>query len=293
MLRFLPPPPYSLSSKADFTYAQISIFHKSSSSESVKYSKMQPKITIITVTFNSEQYLEDTITSVINQTYPFIEYIIVDGQSTDGTLELIKKYEPRITQWISEPDKGIADAMNKGIAMASGEFILFLHSDDYLLETNSIETAVNFMDENNDIFAFSIFFQIKSSLHKQKSVWNPLFNFKTKLFHQGVFCRRDLFDNIGLFDIQLQIAMDYDFFLRAYRKNCHVKLINEYIVTIMRDTGISSKKDWLSLEKRFSEEKKVHFKNCNSIIGKGFYHLYWLLYLPYQRLKYAWSVNFK
>jgi len=252
-------------------------------------SKIQPKITIVTVTLNSEQYLENTITSVVNQTYPFIEYIIVDGQSTDGTFDIIKKYEHRISQWISEQDRGIADAMNKGIAMASGDFILFLHSDDYLLEKNSVEKVVSFMDGNNDIFAFSILFQTKSTLYKHKSVWNPLFNFKTKLFHQGVFCRRDLFDNIGLFDIQFQIAMDYDFFLRAYRKNCPVKLINNS-VTVMRDTGISSKKDWLSLEKRFSEEKKVHFKNCNSIIAKGVYRLYWLLYLPYRRLKSAWGV---
>jgi len=123
---------------------------------------MQPKITIITITLNSEQYLENTITSVINQTYRFIEYIIVDGQSTDRTLDIIKKYKQQVNKWISEPDSGIAAAMNKGIAMASGEFILFLHSDDYLLEENSIEKAINFMNSSEDIFAFNILFKMRT-----------------------------------------------------------------------------------------------------------------------------------
>jgi len=252
-------------------------------------SKMQPKITIVTVTLNSEQYLEDTITSVVNQTYPFIEYIIVDGQSTDGTFDIIKKYKHGINQWISEPDSGITEAMNKGIAMASGEFILFLHSDDYLLDTNSVEKAVSFMDGNEEIFAFSILFKTQSATIYSKSSWNGLFNFKTKLFHQGVFCRRDLFDKIGLFDTQFKIAMDYDFFLRAYRNQCRVKILKNLTVTLMRDTGISSRRDWNSLRKRFTEEKQVHYKNSRTILDKVIYFLYWQLYLPYRYLKYVWQ----
>ncbi len=246
---------------------------------------MQPKITIVTITLNSERYLEDTITSVVNQTYPLIEYVIIDGQSTDSTLEIIKKYEHHITQWTSEADSGIADAMNKGITMASGEFILFLHSDDYLLERTSIEKAVKFMDGHHDIFAFDTLFKTSSICFSRKPSWNWLYNFKAKLIHQGVFCRRDLFSRIGAFDTRFKVAMDYDFFLRAYRKKCKVKLVKDYTITLMRDTGIGSKTDWISLTKRFAEEKKVHDKNCRSIFGKAVYGVYWRLYLPFRRLK--------
>ena len=90
----------------------------------------KPKITIVTITYNAERYLEQTITSVIEQTYTNREYIVVDGNSSDGTLDIIKKYESEIDNWISEPDNGIADAMNKGIDLATGDYILFLHSDD-------------------------------------------------------------------------------------------------------------------------------------------------------------------
>jgi len=249
---------------------------------------MQPKITIITVTLNSEQYLENTITSVINQTYPFIEYIIVDGQSTDRTLDIIKKYEHFITRWISEPDSGITEAMNKGIAMASGDFILFLHSDDYLLEENSIEKAINFMNNSNeDIFAFSVVFSQENCTQKIiPRGWNWLINLKIPFCHQGVFCKARLFNELGLFDTHFAIDADYDFFLRAYRKQYRTKIVKDLSITVMRDTGISSKKDWHSLRKRFAEEKQVHYKNSHTFLTKIIYFLYWQLYLPYRYLKY-------
>lgn len=250
-----------------------------------------PLITIITVTLNSERYLEDTIKSVIQQTYPLIEYIIVDGQSSDGTLDIVKKYAPKIHRWISEPDSGITEAMNKGIAMASGDFILFLHSDDYLFENNSIEKAVRFMNENIDIFAFSILFKTQNKTISSKSSWNWLFNFKTQLFHQGVLCQRNLFHKIGLFDTQFKIAMDYDFFLRAYRKQCSIKIIEDFSLTVMRDMGISSRKDWNSLSKRFAEEKRVHYKNTHTFLGRAMYFTYWQLYLPYRRIRYLLKRN--
>jgi len=119
-----------------------------------------------------------------------------------------------------------------------------------------------------------------------KSSWNWLFNFKTKLFHQGVFCRRDLFNKIGLFDTQFQIAMDYDFFLRAYRKQYRTKIVKDLSITVMRDTGISSKKDWHSLRKRFAEEKQVHYKNSHHFLHKIMYAVYWQLYLPYRWIRF-------
>jgi len=104
--------------------------------------------------------------------------------------------------------------------------------------------------------------------------------------HQGVFCKAHLFNTLGLFDTRFSIDADYDFLLRAYGKKHHAKVIN-YSIAVMRDTGISSRKDWHSLRKRFAEEKLIHYKNNHSFISKIIYFVYWQLYLPYRYLKYV------
>ena len=174
------------------------------------------KISIITIALNAERYLEQTIASVVNQTYSNREYIIVDGGSTDGTLDIIKKYESEIDNWISEPDKGIADAMNKGIDLATGDYILFLHSDDYLVNSSVLERASEYLGDRFDIF----FFQVLHDIHGQNQVsrnrplgW--LTNFKMGSCHQGQLCSIKLFQRIGKFDTSFKIDMDYDFILRA------------------------------------------------------------------------------
>jgi glycosyltransferase involved in cell wall biosynthesis len=103
--------------------------------------KSNNTISVITVVYNGQDYLEETIQTVLKQTYQNKEYIIIDGGSLDDTVEIIKKYEDSIDYWISEPDNGIADAMNKGLKVAQGDYILFLHSDDYFLENNTLEKA--------------------------------------------------------------------------------------------------------------------------------------------------------
>ena len=113
----------------------------------------QPKVSIITVCFNSAKTIRDTIESVINQTYKNIEYIIVDGGSTDGTIDIIKEYEPYIAKWVSESDDGIYDAMNKGIMMSTGEIIGLVNSDDFL-ELEAIKNVVKtyLKNINGDVF---------------------------------------------------------------------------------------------------------------------------------------------
>jgi len=242
------------------------------------------KITIITVCFNSEKYIEDCITSIVSQTYSNIEYIIVDGGSTDGTVDLIKKYEYGITKWISEKDKGIADAMNKGIRFATGDYILFIHSDDYLLNQTSISDAVKIMYFNADFNAFAILSGNRfKNIEKTSEKFSFNFYLKTKIMHQGCFCSRSVFDMLGLFDVHFKIAMDYDFFFRAYRHGCSIRCFN-FPISFMRDTGISSRKDWASLKLRFMEEQKVHYKNCKKNL---IYRLYWFLYPKYRYLRCA------
>jgi len=243
-----------------------------------------PLISIITVVKNQETYLEYCIKSVIQQTYKDIEYIIIDGKSNDNTLNIINKYRKDITFWVSEADNGIADAMNKGLKHAKGEFVLFLHADDYLIDSNCIKNAVNKIDNEIDIAAFGILFETAQNKIPRYSTWNAGMYLKTKIVHQGVLCKKQLFEEIGYFDTKLKIAMDYDFFLRCYlNKNVKIKQLN-YILTVMRDTGISSKKDWKTLKKRFEEEKIVHFKNCQNRVGKICYHFYWIFYIPYRFL---------
>lgn len=246
---------------------------------------MKPIISVITVTYNAAKYLEQTIQSVLNQTYKNIEYIIVDGGSTDRSLEIINKYKHRIDYFVSEKDDGIADAMNKGVALAIGEYVIFLHADDYFENDSSLEKALEFLEEKTDILACNIEFGKQLKIYKPRgfSFWT---NFKQGICHQGTFCRRLLIEELNGFDKQFRIAMDYDFFLRAYRNRARLSKA-PVVLTVMRDTGISSRRDWENLKKRFDEERRVHEKNCMSFFMSILYKLYWFLYLPYRYMLYV------
>jgi len=249
------------------------------------------KISIITITLNAERYLGQTIPSVVNQTYSNREYIIVDGGSTDGTLDIIKKYESEIDNWISEPDKGIADAMNKGIDLATGDYILFLHSDDYLVNSSVLERASEYLGDRFDIF----FFQVLHDIHGQNQVSSNrplgwLTNFKMGSCHQGQLCSRKLFQRIGKFDTSFKIDMDYDLILRAYRAGASCNSVNMPLA-VMRLIGISSRTDWKSLRERFDEERRVHFKNCTTIWMRLLYVFYWMMYLPYRKSLHTLNPN--
>ncbi len=245
----------------------------------------KPKMTIITVSCNAEAFIEHTIRSVAAQTYPNIEYIVIDGASTDGTLDVIKKHEDEITKWTSEPDRGIADAMNKGWMMASGDFVLFLHADDYLIDDSIIESAVQHMLGDHDIYAFGVYFSRNGRFEYRYSKgfdWHT--NRRIGMCHQGMVCRRDLFEEVGPFDTSFKIAMDYDFLLRAYRRDKSLKVI-DMPLAVMRDTGISSRTDWPSRRELLLEMKSVHYKSCNGLLMRVVYFLFWQAYFPYWRLQ--------
>ena len=113
--------------------------------------KLQPTFSIITVTFNAEKFLERTILSVLGQTYPRIEYILVDGASKDGTLAIVENYAPRIDKWVSEPDAGLYDAMNKGMKMASGDYICFLNAGDSFYEPETLQKMVDSIQSQSEL----------------------------------------------------------------------------------------------------------------------------------------------
>ncbi len=252
--------------------------------KNIQSNSIIPKVSVITVSLDSEKYIESAIQSVLHQTFANVEYLIVDGGSTDGTLDIIRKYEQHIHRWISEPDAGIADAMNKGLSMATGEYVIFLHSDDYFIDKNSLSRASEYLHSGAEIFLFNIYLEKDGSrtLRRPRG-FNWWMNLKTGIFHQSTICKRSLFDTIGSFDTSLKIAMDYDFFLRAYRSGIMAEKI-DIAISVMRLVGISSQLNWSALEKRFHEERTVHLKNCNGIFMLILYKIFWYVYPKYRKI---------
>lgn len=190
------------------------------------------KISIITATYNSAQTLGYTIESVIRQTYPDIEYIIVDGASTDDTQQIVKRYEPQLRgkmKWLSEKDHGIYDAMNKGIQMATGDIVGILNSDDYFTSDDIIEQMASaFHDESIDAVYGDIHFirngqPDKCIRYYSSKRFSPVWlRFGFMPAHPSFYCRRKIFKKAGLYKTDYQIGSDYEMMVRLFMKH-HIK----------------------------------------------------------------------
>ena len=207
-------------------------------------------ITIITVTYNSESTINDTIISVLNQSYNDIEYIIVDGCSKDRTVDIIKEYEPKFKgrlKWISEKDKGIYDAMNKGIRMATGDIIGILNSDDFFTSNDVISTVYETFEKYNpDAIYGDIHFVNDSNLNKtvryysSKIFRRELMRFGFMPAHPSFYIKRECFDKFGLYNTSYKIAADFEFLLRTiFIGNIKTIYIPKDFVT-MRTGGAST-----------------------------------------------------
>lgn len=203
-----------------------------------------PKISVITVCYNSVKTIEQTILSVINQSYPNIEYIIIDGGSTDGTVNIIKKYESKIAFWESSPDKGIYDAMNKGIKIATGDYIATLNSDDWYYDSNVIQDIVNVINSNSniDIIHGSINIcdidgNIRYTILGDKEPWKNIQKYMP-VWQPTMFVKRELYEKYGFYDLNYKIAADYEFIFRVINK-CNFYCLDK-IITNMRDGGVSN-----------------------------------------------------
>ncbi len=179
------------------------------------------KISIITVCYNSEQFIKSAIDSILSQTYNDIEYIIVDGASNDKTVEIIKSYGNKITKFISEPDKGIYDAMNKGIKMSSGEIVAILNSDDFYTDNNVIrDIATAFSDNSIDGIYGNLLVVYRDNIDKIKRRYEAK-KFRVKSLEYGImpghatiFLKRNLFEKYGLYKTNYKIAADFDLLVR-------------------------------------------------------------------------------
>lgn len=178
--------------------------------------KVDPKISIVTICYNSVKYIEKTIRSVLSQTYPNIEYIIIDGGSTDGTKEIIEKYSSKISYWCSEKDNGIYDAMNKGIKKATGEWINFMNSGDCFASENALANAMAKKIEDNIcvVYCDAIYdygdYEIKYVCNRLKDI-----TYKMVFCHQSCLIRTSIHKERP-FNLKYKVAGDYDFFYNLY-----------------------------------------------------------------------------
>lgn len=215
-------------------------------------------VSVITIAFNGAAHIEHTIKSVLSQSHKNIEYIVVDGGSTDGTLDIIKKYEDKIDYWVSEKDRGISDAMNKGVALASGDIIGMIHADDWY-EAGAVESAVNAIFKTGagvvcadlryykDGVPYFIGKSAPGALYKTMSVWHPT-----------VFVCADIYKSAGVFDLKYKSGMDYDLLLRFKMKGITI-VKEDKIFANMRAGGISDQ----SWRRMLNEEYMI--KKANGI----------------------------
>lgn len=179
----------------------------------------RPLISIITIVYNNERGIEKTISSVINQTYNNIEYIIIDGGSNDQTVPIIKKYNDKIDYWISEPDNGIYNAMNKGIKVAKGEYLNFMNSGDTFTKNTIIEEIMNLKEENDAIIYGNIIkcykYHTQRSCGITKSKPDIVDFYKNTIHHQSAFIKKELFNKYGLYEEKYKLASDWLFFIIA------------------------------------------------------------------------------
>ena len=240
-------------------------------------SKKKPLISIITVVFNGKQHLEETIQSVLNQTYDNVEYIIIDGGSTDGTLDIIKKYEDKIDYWGSEKDNGISDAFNKGIAYASGEIIGIINSDDwYDIDALSYVAKVFLTHPECEVLCGSMKLyteEVWRVLHSRpRLLWTGM-----TVVHPATFVRAKVYRSFGLFDVTLKYAMDYDLLLRFYTSSVKFFACEHYILSNMRSGGVAN-------------THRIEAYNEVITIAKR-YNFYVVIYIMYSIRKIVWNAK--
>lgn len=213
----------------------------------------QPVLSVITVVYNNVANIERTIKSVINQTYPAIEYVIVDGDSTDGTKDLIQKYQDRVAKFVSEKDQGIYDAMNKGLRLATGEYVLFMNSGDEIYAPTTVEKVFS-SEPDADIYygETEMYDSTGNNLGVRRHQTPDAFTWKSfkygmSISHQAIYIRRSI---TAPYDLNYQLSSDIDWIIRAARKARKIvntrMLVAKYLVG-----GMSKQRHRESLSERF------------------------------------------
>lgn len=215
----------------------------------------QPLVSVITIVYNGDKHLEQTIQSVLNQTYPHIEYIIIDGGSTDNTVSIIEKYSHRLAYWISEKDNGISDAFNKGISKANGEIVGIINADDWY-ETDAVENVASTI-KNYDVAYGNMMYWKNGEKDMVVHGRHDYLKHEMTLNHPTVFVKKYCYDQHGLFNNNIKFAMDYDLLLRFLKKGCSFIHI-PFVLANMRWEG-KSDQQWYGACKETWEIKNKYF----------------------------------
>jgi len=219
-----------------------------------------PILSVITVVYNNVDHVERTLLSVLNQTYPHIEYIVIDGASADGTLEVIEKYKDRIAKLISEPDNGIYDAMNKGLTHATGEYVLFMNSGDEIYAPETVANIFAIADNADIYYGETEMINDKGESLGQRRHKAPAsftwrsFKYGMSVSHQAIYIKRAL---VEPYDPQYQLSADIDWIIRAAKKAKTIVNVNQYVAKYLVG-GMSKAKHRQSLQERFDIMKRYY-----------------------------------
>ena len=241
------------------------------------------KFSIITVNYNNKKGLQDTIESVISQTYRDYEFIVIDGGSTDGSREIIEQYSSNIDYWVSEPDKGIYNAMNKGIERSHGSIIGIVNSDDWL-EPDALEKVnqayISNKRDNNTLYCGGIIFHTTQGAKRYLKADKEVFLKNTRYYvlagirHPATFVPSDVYKKIGTFDERIKIAADADFILRCKNQGVNIYVMDMHISN-MSDGGLSNRKGIYNLGE--NDRRLILKKNGVKGLRYCFQMLYWIV----------------
>lgn len=214
-----------------------------------------PLVSVISVVYNGEKYLEETIKSIIHQDYKNLEYIVIDGCSSDGTVEIIKKYQDSISYWISEKDKGIYDAMNKGLKAARGEYLNFMNAGDYFCDNKVISDFINDMKKGYLIICADTVIMYPDGFRRRNKLFLNLYIMPA--YHQSMFFHRNVFRWYGNYNTKYKFGADIDLWQRVYLKSKDKIIGRNRVASVNNLSGFSNK----NFIEAYKEEITISFHN--------------------------------
>lgn len=231
----------------------------------------KPKISVVTICYNSAATIEKTIKSVVQQAYGNLEYVIIDGASTDDTLNIVNAYRSHIHVLVSEKDNGISDAFNKGIARSTGDLIVFLNSDDYFLPGALEAVAAAYRPGQDDIVCGNVLLRNTQTGYECREVPStdfPVMPFFRHVAHQGMFVTKSAYERFGTYDVSIKNPMDLDFLMRATRLGAKFHRIDAD-VAVFNSGGATAK----SIFKKKADYLRIVRKNGgNALQAYTFYY---------------------
>ena len=239
----------------------------------MRQTESKPLVSVITVVFNGAEHLQKAITAIADQTYPNIQHIVIDGGSTDDTVAIIERNQAKLAYWKSEPDRGLYDAMNKGVDVVTDPeaYVLFANADDSLFSHDAIEQVIAKSAGEDLVYGKMVFSddQISGTLGRKVELHDLA---RETLCHPATFVKRRVFDVVGKFDTQFRIAADYDFIVRCFAAGVTTRFV-DVVVSRMRMGGLSDDRFMLSCRER-KEVIRRHFPLAQRLAGVWQVNLY-------------------